>query len=311
MNSENMNIENMNSENMNIENIHDFLRQLVAQTFLSVSIGEVFRHSSILQLLCGCAVLLFNISPCDAQTDTSQTDASQTITPQKTQQNTPRVWLTVEVLERKPSLGNSANALNEYIPVVIVDSASNGYLYALSGEMVEIAPERTYWVSVVSGEDKRFYVQGAPVQVVRTGLPTKLDLVYQREFIIKDVVPADTAFALPERISSDAQPAKPSLKPEAATISYNANKLAECPYIVQFCALSLESDATTIRNALKGASIQDARVESFRDVQRNIQYFRVRAGCFTELAPAKAAQDNYFKTAQKLKLGVVPIVVKQ
>ncbi|TAE25388.1 MAG: hypothetical protein EAZ92_12295 [Candidatus Kapaibacterium sp.] len=264
----------------------------------------LFQH-----LMCWWFVLMWSIAPtpCGAQNQ-----ASQASTPQNTTSPTAlRVWLTVEVLERKPSLDNTANALNEYIPVVILDSASNGYLYALSGEMVELAPERTYWVSVVSGEDKRFQVRGAPVQVVRTGLPTKLDLVYQREFIINDILPADTELALPERISSDAQPAKPSLKPEAATISYHAKTLSECPYIVQFCALSLEADATIIRNALKGSSIQDARVEPFRDVQRNIQYFRVRAGCFAELAGAKAAQDSYFKTAQKLKLGVVPIVVKQ
>ena len=65
----------------------------------------------------------------------------------------PRVWLTVEVLEKKPSLGNKSSAFNEFIPVVIVDSATNAYLYALSGEMVEIGKQRTYFVSVVSGED--------------------------------------------------------------------------------------------------------------------------------------------------------------
>jgi hypothetical protein len=233
-----------------------------------------------------------------------KTDTSQT-------QTTSRVWLTVEVLERKPSLGNSASALNEYIPVVIVDSASNAYLYALSGEMVEVGAERTYMLSVVSGDDKRFLVQGAPVQIVRTGIPAQKDLVYQREFIIRETTAPDTSLSVPERISSDALPQKPSLKPEAATISYKADKQIDCPYIVQFCALSLEKDASQIREALKGASINDARVESFKDITRGIQYFRVRAGCFTELGNARTAQDSFFKTAQRLKLGVVPIVVKQ
>lgn len=238
------------------------------------------------------------------QTFAQQPDSAQTAKS--------RVWLTVEVLERKPSLGLSASALNEYIPVVVVDSASNAYLYALSGEMVEVGAERTYFVSVVSGDDKRFHIQGSPVQIIRTGLPVEKDLVYQREFIIKETTTPDTALHLPERIVSDTPPsAKPSLKPQAATISYNADKLPDCPYIVQFCALSLEKDATSIREALKGASVQDARVESFKDISRGIQYYRVRAGCFTELPNAKTALALYFKTAQRLRLGVVPIVVKQ
>jgi hypothetical protein len=224
---------------------------------------------------------------------------------------TSRVWLTVEVLENKPSLGSSSSALNEYIPVVIVDSATSAYLYALSGEMVELGAERTYFVSVVSGDDKRFNIQGVPVQIIRTGAPMERDLMYQREFVIKETVKADTAMFMPERIASDLPPAKPTFRAESATISYKADKLQECPYIVQFCALSLEKDATQIRDALKGASVLDARVESFKDITRGIQYFRVRSGCFTELSSAKTALDSFFKTAQRLKLGVVPIVVKQ
>jgi cell division septation protein DedD len=116
---------------------------------------------------------------------------------------------------------------------------------------------------------------------------------------------------VPERIASDTPPSKPTFRAESATISYQADKQQDCPYIVQFCALSLEKDAMQIRDALKGASIQDARVESFKDISRGIQYFRVRAGCFTETMNAKTALDSFFKTAQRLKLGVVPIVVKQ
>jgi cell division septation protein DedD len=222
-----------------------------------------------------------------------------------------RVWLTVEVLEKKPSLGNSSSALNEYIPVVIVDSATSAYLYALSGEMVEVGAERTYFLSVVSGDDKRFNVQGAPVQIVRTGAPVQQDLMYQREFVIKETVKADSTMQVPERIASDTPPSKPTFRTESATISYKADKQQDCPYIVQFCALSLEKDANQIRDALKGASVQDARVESFKDIAREIQYFRVRAGCFTEIMNAKSALESFFKTAQRLKLGVVPIVVKQ
>lgn len=227
----------------------------------------------------------------------------------------PRVWLTVEVLEKKPSLGNKSSAFNEFIPVVIVDSATNAYLYALSGEMVEIGKQRTYFVSVVSGEDKSFLIDGAPVQVVRTGEPQKDDLIYQREFVIRASAPSDTSSAIPENIVAEAPAPKPLLKPDAATLSYNANAQNPCPYIIQFCALSLEKDATQIRDALRRAAssdkrLADARVEPFFEKVRNIQYQRVRAGCFSTIAEAKQAMEIFTKTAQKLKLGVVPIVVK-
>lgn len=227
----------------------------------------------------------------------------------------PRVWLTVEVLEKRPSLGSKSSAFNEFIPVVIVDSATNGYLYALSGEMVEIGKERTYFVSVVSGEDKAFLVEGAPVQVVRTGSPTKEDLIYQREFVIRSSVAADTAAPIPENIVAEAAPTKPVLKPQAATLSYNANAQNSCPYLIQFCALSLEKDALQIRDALRKAAakekrLADARVEPFFEKVRNIQYQRVRAGCFGSISEAKEAMESFTKISQTLKLGVVPIVVK-
>lgn len=227
----------------------------------------------------------------------------------------PRVWLTVEVLEKKPSLGNKSSAFNEFIPVVIVDSATNAYLYALSGEMVEIGKQRTYFVSVVSGEDKSFLIEGSPVQVVRTGEPQKDDLIYQREFVIRASMPADTAASIPENIVAEAPLPKPLLKPDAATISYKADEQRPCPYIIQFCALSLEKDALQIRDALRKASandqrLADARVEPFFEKIRNIQYQRVRAGCFATISEAKQAMDTFTKTAQRLKLGVVPIVVK-
>lgn len=272
--------------------------QIFAQTLMkTTSLARQFI------VCCTMLVLSLNVSEMFAATIVSSDSVGS---------NTLRVWLTVEVLERKASLGNSASALNEYIPVVIMDSASNASLYALSGEMVELGADRTYFISVVSGDDKRFTIQGAPVQVIRTESPTQKDLVYQREFLIRETLPPDTTLHLPERIVSDAQPMrKPSLKPEAATISYNADKLPECPYIVQFCALSLEKDAMQIREALRSAAVSDARVEPFKDIARGIQYYRVRAGCFFELGKAKSAQDSFFKTSQRLKLGVVPIVVKQ
>lgn len=260
---------------------------------------NLLRRMLVIMLLIVLSAFLYAI-PAVAQ----QTDTTSAIT-------IPRVWLTVEVLEKKPSLGSFASALNEYIPVVIVDSATNAYLYALSGEMVEVGADRTYFLSVVSGDDKRFNIQGTPVQIVRTSAPTSKDLMYQREFIIRETVQADTTLQVPERIASDSPPAKPTFRAESATISYKADKLPECPYIVQFCALSLEKDAVQIRDALKGASVQDVRVEPFRDISRGIQYFRVRAGCFTEILNAKTSMDIFFKTAQRLKLGVVPIVVKQ
>jgi hypothetical protein len=227
----------------------------------------------------------------------------------------PRVWLTVEVLEKKPSLGNKSSAFNEFIPVVIVDSATNAYLYALSGEMVEIGKQRTYFVSVVSGEDKSFLIEGSPIQVVRTGEPQKDDLIYQREFIIRASAPADTSASIPENIVAEAPSPKPLLKPDAATLSYNANAQNACPYIIQFCALSLEKDALQIRDALRHAAssekrLADARVELFFEKVRNIQYQRVRAGCFATITEAKQAMEAFTKVAQKLKLGVVPIVVK-
>ena len=226
-----------------------------------------------------------------------------------------RVWLTVEVLEKKPSLGSKSSAFNEFIPVVIVDSATNGYLYALSGEMVEIGKQRTYFVSVVSGEDKSFLVEGAPVQVVRTGEPEKDDLIYQREFVIRSSAPADSSAPVPETIVAEAPASKPLLKPDAATLSYNANAQNPCPYLIQFCALSLEKDALQIRDALRRAAsgekrLADARVEPFFEKVRNIQYQRVRAGCFASITEAKQALEAFSKTAQSLKLGVVPIVVK-
>ncbi|MBL7993318.1 MAG: hypothetical protein JNN25_17905 [Candidatus Kapabacteria bacterium] len=227
----------------------------------------------------------------------------------------PRVWLTVEVLEKKPSLGNKSSAFNEFIPVVIVDSATNAYLYALSGEMVEIGKQRTYFVSVVSGEDKSFLIEGSPVQVVRTGEPQKDDLIYQREFVIRASTPADTSASIPENIVAEAPSPKPLLKPDAATISYKADAQNACPYIIQFCALSLEKDALQIRDALRRAAskdkrLADARVEPFFEKVRNIQYQRVRAGCFSTITEAKRAMETFTKVAQSLKLGVVPIVVK-
>jgi hypothetical protein len=222
---------------------------------------------------------------------------------------TPHVWLTVEVLEKKPSLGNTASAFNEYIPVVIVDSATSAYLYALSGEMVQLAPLRTYFVSVVSGEDKMFQIDGAPIHVVRTGEPKKNDLIYQREFLIHASVPVDTTALVPERLTADT-PArtKPVLKPAAATLSYQAT--SQCPYLVQFCALSLAKDAERISSVLRKASITDIRVEMFVDIARNITYHRVRAGCFATVMAAKTALEQYAKTVQSLKIGVLPIVVK-
>ncbi|MFY8000238.1 MAG: SPOR domain-containing protein [Candidatus Kapaibacteriota bacterium] len=226
-----------------------------------------------------------------------------------------RVWLTVEVLEKKPSLGSKSSAFNEFIPVVIVDSATNGYLYALSGEMVEIGRQRTYFVSVVSGEDKSFLVEGSPIQIVRTGEPQKDDLIYQREFVIRSSSPADTAASIPENIVAEAPQQKPVLKPQAATLSYKADAQNPCPYIIQFCALSLEKDALQIRDALRRAAsndkrLTDAHVEPFFEKVRNIQYQRVRAGCFSSINEAKQALEVFTKTAQNLKLGVVPIVVK-
>ncbi|MDW8220890.1 MAG: hypothetical protein RML40_10195 [Bacteroidota bacterium] len=226
-----------------------------------------------------------------------------------------RVWLTVDILEQKPSLGSRAAAFTELIPVVIVDSATSAYFYALSGEMVEIGKERTYFVSVVSGNNKSFLIEGAPIHIVRTGTPTTTDLTYQREFIIRAAVEADTAAPIPEQIIADAPTSKPVLKAQAATLSYNARAQNPCPYIIQFCALSIAKDALYIRNALLRASIHDkrlsdARVEPFFEKVRNIQYHRVRAGCFPSIAEAKEALPSFTTIAQTLKLGVIPIIVK-
>jgi hypothetical protein len=229
----------------------------------------------------------------------------------------PRVWLTVEVLEQKPSLGANASAFNEFIPVVIIDSATNAYFYALSGEMVEVGQNRTYFISLVSDDNASFLIQGAPVQVVRTGEPEDEDIVYQREFIIRATVSADAEAPIPENIVLDAPPApnKPQLKADAATLSYNANALNPCPYVIQFCALSLEKDALQIRDALRRQTpadkrLADARVEEFFEKVRNIRYQRVRAGCFAGISEAKEALQSFSAVAKQLKLGVVPIVVK-
>jgi hypothetical protein len=221
----------------------------------------------------------------------------------------PRVWLTVEVLEKKPSLGSTASAFNEYIPVIIVDSATSAFFYALSGEMVQLAPERTYLVSVVSGDDNTFQIEGAPIHIVRTAGVEKEDVIHQHEFLIYSSPASDTASAVPEQLVADAPAkAKPVLKPEAATLSYQAR--SQCLYIVQFCAMSLENDAERISFMLHSASVADSRVEAFADSSRKITYHRVRAGCFTTITAAKGALEGYMKTIQPLKLGIIPVIVK-
>lgn len=228
-----------------------------------------------------------------------------------------RVWLTVEVSEKKASLGNNSAAFNELIPVVIMDSATQAPLYALSGEVIEIGQNRTYFVSVVSGQDKTFQVQGAPIQIVRTSTPKDDDIIYQREFIIAKEVPADTTAPVPDKIVTDTpqpspQTAQQTAQPQTTTFTtVSATVFAECPYVVQFCAMSVEKDAVNVRDALRRASVKDVRIELFNDTSREIRYHRVRAGCFSTLPQAKTALDKFAQLSQQLKLGVVPIVVKK
>ncbi len=141
----------------------------------------------------------------------------------------PRNWLIVEVLE-KGTPGSSTGSHNgksasdrdikfsDFLPVIIVDSATQGVIYARSGEVVQIGNNRTYFVSVASGRDVPLNIQGEAVQRVRTGAPTDDDVIFQKEFIVLNASALPPVPATTSTNSSSSLPSKsPSSSPQSNT----------------------------------------------------------------------------------------------
>jgi hypothetical protein len=131
----------------------------------------------------------------------------------------PRNWLIVEVLE-KGTPGSSTGSQNgksasdreikfsDFLPVIIVDSLTQGVIYARSGEVVQIGNNRTYFVSVASGRDAPLNIQGEAVQRVRTGTPTDDDVIFQKEFIVLNASALPTVPATTNTAPSSSLPPK-------------------------------------------------------------------------------------------------------
>jgi hypothetical protein len=123
-------------------------------------------------------------------------------------------WLVVEVIERAEP-GGRAIRFSDLLPVVIVDSATQTPIYARSGELIEVGVNRTYYVSIASSGERRFMIEGQPVQIVRTGLPLEDDMVFQREFyIIYEGGPTPAPLVAPPPQTSSSQALQPDERAE-------------------------------------------------------------------------------------------------
>jgi hypothetical protein len=341
-------------------------------------------------------------------------------------------WLVVEVIERATPRGKAVR-FADFLPVVVVDSATQTAIYARSGELIEIGTERTYYISVASTGERRFTIDGDPVQRLRAATPFEDDMVYQREFSIvyeggptpslsvlppqmtaqvnpaqaqsmpsaeetelarlkRDIItmrseldevkrdkltrsalPAETATrgeqrdprdsrlntsteALPQEAASslplEAQPLPSSFAPQSTQPLYTPSLYApplyapplptprpllptemddaegisrrsqygpasleqlpalDCGYRVQFCATPIEREAERIRAALEQGGVEETSVELFQEPRRNITFYRVRGGCFASYTQVRTALQMYARTAERLRLGLQPMIVR-
>jgi hypothetical protein len=331
-------------------------------------------------------------------------------------------WLVVEVIERDTPRGKAVR-FTDFLPVVIVDSATQAAIYARSGELVEVGVERTYYLSVASTGERRFTIDGDPVQRLRAGTPIEDDMVYQREFsIVYEGGPTPSLSVLPPQMNPQISPSqaasmptqeetelarlkremmairselddvkrdrltRSTLPPQSATrgeersselqpipqdivaetlptlaptpqssvypppassqaasrmtlpeprpllpsddeeaeglslprverqpygpISLEQMPALDCGYRVQFCATPIEREAERIRAALEQGGVQETSVELFQEPRRRITFYRVRGGCFASYNQVRTALLSYARTAERLRLGLQPIIVR-
>jgi hypothetical protein len=289
-------------------------------------------------------------------------------------------WLVVEIIERDAA-GGKALKFADFLPVVVVDSATQTAMYARSGELIEIGTDRTYYISIASTGERRFSIDGKPIQRLVAGTPLDDDMVFQREFYVVfengpssaplSISPSSAmpnAMPTTPRAESDEnelahlrremvamrmelndvkrqkllresipqQPASRGEMPSRATravasddesvttddgdepaelttapmIMREVASAVQCVYRVQFCAVPIEREAERVRAALAHSGIAPTSVEIFLDPRRNITFYRVRGGCFSSVAQSRNALREYSRLAERLRLGVQPMMVR-